>query len=82
MKRRTRCRLRFSCTKKNTLIKYLLDVTVKTRTLKWKCTRHMMRSTTGKWTKKLKKWKAEKMRRRFAQGLEKDSNGQANVEGS
>lgn len=49
----------------------------------------MIRSITEKWTKKVTEWyprdgkkrrgRQKKMGRRFAQGLEKDSNGQANM---
>ncbi|CAH2108931.1 unnamed protein product [Euphydryas editha] len=40
------------------------DVKVKTRTLKWKWTGHMMRSETGKWTKKVTEWYPRDRKRR------------------
>lgn len=52
----------------------------------------MIRSITEKWTKKVTEWyprdgkkrrgRQKKMGRRFAQGLERNSNGQTNVEGT
>lgn len=60
--------------------------------MQWKWTGHMMRSTTRKWTKSNRVVPAErkktyveegriKIGRRFADGSEKDYNGQANVKG-